>query len=293
MSKYYLNGYTPPSQVNSKSDVVAMQSQLNAAGAGLKLDGIWGPKTEAAYLQFMNSGSPNGGGSAASQWASGAQDYINSAYGLFDVPTIDYQPMSEAQLLAQIEGAYRPAVDLAISRRREQTQTNRAEIDVDAYSRGMGPSTYVTDIKGREMDAEASDISAMESEYSAMVMQALMQAMQQENDRMLAVEQYNSQLQYNASQNAYSAGMSAYEAYLAQQAAAAKGSGSRSSSKSKGANASATEEDAWRLLSLCSKQERDGIYNGKDAKNTALRDEIISVLGPMGYLEAQSLYPGT
>ena len=37
----------------SGSDVAEMQRQLNAMGAGLDVDGVWGPKTQAAYEQYM------------------------------------------------------------------------------------------------------------------------------------------------------------------------------------------------------------------------------------------------
>ena len=48
----------------SGSDVLAIQKQLNAMGAGLVEDGIWGPKTQAAYERYMGGGSSgNTGGS--------------------------------------------------------------------------------------------------------------------------------------------------------------------------------------------------------------------------------------
>ena len=48
----------------SGSDVLSIQKQLNAMGAGLVEDGIWGPKTQAAYERYMGGGSSgNTGGS--------------------------------------------------------------------------------------------------------------------------------------------------------------------------------------------------------------------------------------
>lgn len=42
--RYYLDGYQPPSGIQDREGVIAMQRQL-----GVTVDGIWGPKTEAAY----------------------------------------------------------------------------------------------------------------------------------------------------------------------------------------------------------------------------------------------------
>ena len=51
----------------SGSDVLAIQKQLNAMGAGLVEDGIWGPKTQAAYERYMGGGSSgNTGGTNTS-----------------------------------------------------------------------------------------------------------------------------------------------------------------------------------------------------------------------------------
>ncbi len=49
MAGYYLDGYAPPAGVTSREQVKEVQRRLNAAGAGLKEDGVWGPKTQAAY----------------------------------------------------------------------------------------------------------------------------------------------------------------------------------------------------------------------------------------------------
>lgn len=50
----------------SGSDVLAIQQQLNAMGAGLVEDGIWGPKTQAAYEKYMGGGSSGNTGSTGS-----------------------------------------------------------------------------------------------------------------------------------------------------------------------------------------------------------------------------------
>lgn len=44
MEKYYVNGYTTPTGINSKEEVKRVQASL-----GVKQDGIWGPQTQAAW----------------------------------------------------------------------------------------------------------------------------------------------------------------------------------------------------------------------------------------------------
>ncbi|MBQ0166877.1 MAG: hypothetical protein KBT02_07225 [Treponema sp.] len=43
------------------SSVAAIQQQLNAMGAGLSVDGIWGPLTQAAYDKYMGGGGSGSG----------------------------------------------------------------------------------------------------------------------------------------------------------------------------------------------------------------------------------------
>ncbi len=53
-----------------KAFVTDAQNQMNALGAGLKSDGLWGPKTEAAYTKYggqlkLNAPATGGAGGAA------------------------------------------------------------------------------------------------------------------------------------------------------------------------------------------------------------------------------------
>ena len=54
------------SSYRSGADVLAIQQQLNAMGAGLVEDGIWGPKTQAAYEKYMGGGSSTSGNGTTS-----------------------------------------------------------------------------------------------------------------------------------------------------------------------------------------------------------------------------------
>ena len=84
-------------------------------------------------------------------------------------------------------------------------------IDVDAYSRGMGSSTWVTDAKQRLQDAEADDIAQMEANYQAGLNEAVL------NQYNLAVAQ-----SLAAQNNAYALAKDLYS--LAQNARAGVGS---------------------------------------------------------------------
>ncbi len=60
------------------SDVASIQRQLNAMGANLDVDGIWGPLTEAAYNQYMGGG---GGGGGGNDWTrQDVTDAYNAGY---------------------------------------------------------------------------------------------------------------------------------------------------------------------------------------------------------------------
>lgn len=103
----------------------------------------------------------------------------------------------------QLAGILRPQYEQAIKQRYGATKQQKAAIDVDAASRGMGTSTWVTDAKNRLMNAEASDIAGMESDYAS---QLAGDALQQYNNYLgdkLALDQYNSQLARALGEDAY------------------------------------------------------------------------------------------
>lgn len=123
------------------------------------------------------SGSDNNGGGSNSGYESGSfEDYYNSLietlqhYGAsLDLPSLD-------SIYAQLEAFLRPATDAAIEDRQEYGETVLAELDADAYSRGMGGSTYLSSMKAREYDAIARDIARLESSYNAELAQYMYDA---------------------------------------------------------------------------------------------------------------------
>lgn len=42
----------------TKSEIITIQRQLNAAGLSVKIDGVYGPETAAAYQAWLNANTP-------------------------------------------------------------------------------------------------------------------------------------------------------------------------------------------------------------------------------------------
>lgn len=95
-------------------------------------------------------------------------------------------------------------LDNSIAARRKQTADAKAAADVDAYSRGMGSSTWLSDSKNRLAEQEASDILAAQNEFLGKVGEQAYNAMQAQSDRVLQAAMQNAANQLTADQqNAY------------------------------------------------------------------------------------------
>lgn len=105
--------------------------------------------------------------------------------------TIEYNPQSASTLKSALAKALRPDVDRAIQSRQKTAAQNRAAIDADAAARGMGSSTWVTDVKNRQNDAAASDISNLESDYISTLYGNLLNRMGAQEQNKLSVDQFN------------------------------------------------------------------------------------------------------
>ena len=102
----------------------------------------------------------------------------------------------------------------SIRERKDLTSGYRAAADADAWSRGMGGSTFLTDAKNQLAKAEARDIMAAQNEFLGNVGQQAFQALQNQYNRnlqanmqnaanALAADQFNANIanavnQYNA-----------------------------------------------------------------------------------------------
>jgi hypothetical protein len=157
--------------------------------------------------------------------------------------TINYTPIQVEQqslegLSKQIADYLRPYTDSAIRQRQAQTDQYRAEADVDAASRGMGSSTWLTDSKNRMSNAEAADIADLESTFQSNVGEQAFNSFQQylqnklsadttNASNQLETDEFNAKLYQTLEELAYARAGDMY-------GLTGSGSGSGSASKSTG-----------------------------------------------------------
>lgn len=138
---------------------------------------------------------------------------IHDMYDRFQPEEITYEAKSEEEIRSAIAGWLRPGYDQAIANRQEQTLTNKANLDADAIARGMGASTYVTDVKNRQQNAEARDVATLESNYGSALAERVVEGVDTEKQRALAVEQFNAEQRQRAYEMAYQAALVLFQAY--------------------------------------------------------------------------------
>ena len=146
---------------------------------------------------------------------------------------ISYTPLDEKTLAERISAVLRPVYDKAIAAIFRGNQRQDAELDADAISRGMGSSTFVSDLKRRQDSAAADDVNDLESEYGAKMADQLYKAMEGERDRQLDVDKFNAQQQSAALEQAFAAAKVLYDAYLAAKAVQQSGGGGSGGAKKK------------------------------------------------------------
>ena len=157
---------------------------------GIEDTGVWDDATKLAYRgDLAAQGSVN-------DWSDLAKMVLEG----YNLPTTDMD-----EIRSYVESYLRTAYDQSIENRRKQTEADRAMIDLDAYSRGMGGSTWVTDAKQRLQDAEADDIAKMEANYQAGLNEAVLNQYNQAVAQGLAA-QNNA---YDLAKDLYSLGQNA------------------------------------------------------------------------------------
>ena len=112
--------------------------------------------------------------------------------------TITYDPMSPSVLKSALAKALRPGYDKAIETRNKSAATNRAQIDADAAARGIGASTWVTDVKNRQNNAAAADIANLEGDYQSKLYESLLSRLADQESKKLTVDQANMAAKNNA-----------------------------------------------------------------------------------------------
>lgn len=128
---------------------------------------------------------------------------------------VTYTPLDEQTLAERISAVLRPLYDKAIAAIFRGNQRQDAELDADAISRGMGSSTFVTDVKRRQDNVTAEGARDLESDYGAKMADQLYKAMEGEREKQLEVEKFNAQQKSAADAQAFEAAKVMYEAYLA------------------------------------------------------------------------------
>ena len=128
---------------------------------------------------------------------------------------ISYTPLDEKTLAERISAVLRPVYEKAISALFRGNRRSDAELDADAISRGMGSSTFVTDVKRRQDNIAAEGARDLENEYGAQLADQLYKAMDAERDKQLEVEKFNAQQKSESMAQAFEMAKVLYEAYLA------------------------------------------------------------------------------
>jgi len=113
---------------------------------------------------------------------------------------IEYETQTVDSISDQVSKYLRNYYDKSIAQRQKQTIQNNADLDVDAASRGMGASTWLTDAKNRQYQAEAADVAQLNSDYNATLAQNVYQQYQNYLANRLQVETTNTANQLEVDQ---------------------------------------------------------------------------------------------
>ena len=272
--KYYVDGYTPPFDIKDAAGVKQLQSIL-----GVKVDGIWGKKSQAAFDSKMGSGMASGTGNAV------FDNYYSKILSQLNVPKVEVTLPSEESLKKQYEAILRPSVDQAIQKRYETVATNKAELDADAAARGMGASTFVSSMKSREQGKADNDVAQMESAYTMALAERIFDAMKNASANKLEADQANAQMLMDAQKTAFGYAMQWYAQWLEFQQ---KSSGGSKKSSKKKASLPVDEIDAY--VRLLSPAERKELYTSSATQWKGIRQEIVDSIGKTGLKALEKKY---
>ena len=252
-------------------------------GAGMKPPMLIGQQDLGVKIKpYLTYDDPSGGSDAAGSASDEdvLTDYINQMYTRFAPQEVAYDTRDEAEIRSSVAAWLRPSYDQAIANRQEQTRANKANLDADAIARGMGASTYVTDVKNRQQNAEASDIASLESDYGATLAKYVLHGVDSEQNRALEAEKFNAEQRQSAYDQAYSAALALYAQYKK------SGGGGKPSGVNK-----TTLENCEAFLSMLSGEERKAIYSASTTEGKQYRAELLASVGAAGYVQMMGKYP--
>lgn len=108
----------------------------------------------------------------------------------------------------------RPSYEQALKRQEKQAALYNGKLDADAWSRGMGSSTYVSDLKYRRQNELLENRANLEASYGAALAEQLYNAWEKQLEYRMEVEKFNAQAQNDANQKALTAAGNLYQSYL-------------------------------------------------------------------------------
>lgn len=205
---------------------------------------------------------------------------VGEMYARFAPQQVTYDTRSEEEIRATVAAWLRPSYDQAIVNRQTQTRQNKANLDADAIARGMGASTYVSDVKNRQQNAESSDIASIEADYGATLSKYVLDGVDSERDRALEAEKFNASARQDAYDKAYSAALALFAQYK-------KSSGGSGKSKTP----PTSKESCEAFLASLTGEERRAVYESTTAEGARYHAELIASVGTQGFLQLVGKYP--
>ena len=275
-----LNGGTG---VNYASVNNAGVNNAGASNAGVNNTGVNNAGVSNAGVNYATNASGEAASSASTESSlaeqlaallgnalSGSGGYantgVNANAGGVSVQAPDYDSLVEL-----FEAYLRPTYDRAIENRQAAAQTSMAELDADAYSRGMGASTFVSSMREREQDDMNSDIAMLETEYASALSERLYEAMAAYSKLKLEADIYNAENALSASGTGRSTGRSSGRG---SGKTASAGSGTGMSGKVKFGF-----DECKSLLGKFSTSERYDFFMSGDPYWKQMRSEMIEAIG--------------
>lgn len=271
--------------------------------------------------QTQSHSGGNGGGGGSGSSIPSFESIFAEMLNRYLPETVTFEPIGEDVLRETIGNWLRPAYEQAIRTRRERTRRQNAELDADAWARGMGASTYVTDVKNRAFESEDRDVTDLESDYASTLAGHLYDALRAQQEQQIAVDQFNAEQINHAREQAAKAAQSLYDAYLNagghSSSGGSGGSGSSGGSESSAA-ASSTQtgsgknpilsmlidaaqaqepgtavdyQTAANLLSRLSPAERAKLYAGQGESYARQNAEILRGIGREAYERLKAQFP--
>ena len=199
---------------------------------------------------------------------------VNANTGGVSVQAPDYDSLVEL-----FEAYLRPTYDRAIENRQAAAQTSMAELDADAYSRGMGASTFVSSMREREQDDMNSDIAMLETEYASALSERLYEAMAAYSKLKLEADIYNAENALSASGTGRSTGRSSGRGSGKTASAGSGNTASAGSGTGMSGKVKFGFDECKSLLGKFSTSERYDFFMSGDPYWKQMRSEMIEAIG--------------